>query len=862
MIDPNPPRINGEQLDVTIKTDRPMYEPGETVNVTMQVTDLAGRPKDAELSLSAVDASVYAFGEGREPQLAAGFGASHPARRFLPKPWRSSLGSSWSPVTLEQESLQEMTVIELDSVREAMAEDLQSARKELGRVVPDIRRGYMPPTHLAGMLPVSTLPMARMRTDFRETAAWLPQLRTGADGEARASFLLPDSLTRYRLTAVGLTRQTQIGSARATIRATMPLSVQTILPRFAVAKDVLKAVGLIHNTTDEAKSVDVLWRVKGPVQPTPLTNLVCQVRRVDDQTVVTSRVPVPARGSTAVGLWLTMTGPGEVTVSFQGSAGRDADAEERTLLVKGLGRRRDIALTGQFTGEHKLVLPKGFVPESLRVSLSGKQRVDVAHSLEGLHGLIAFPHGCVEQTMSRFLPAVMLKHAARQSAIDLPDGLEKKLPEVLARGLARLYNFQHKDGGWGWWEKDASNNQMTVYVLYGLARCHLSGVEIDESVVTRGSDYLKKQLSSGALARQSGRLTHGSRSVAGRELEARAWFVLSLNGTVDRDALAGYVRDRGRDDTFSISGLCNLALACRAAGLSNEGAQLWGMCKQWEPKTVDEKALYLMGQLQFRERLKACLAMATDLAGDRKGHGWGNTRATSWAIEALAGVVPFVPPSDPSGQKDALQVWVGERLIIDDSDTAPNAPPANGTFRLVRSVALGATELAYRTQLPIMCRATGDQRYLYTVSGQGHQHLDEMEAYGESLKITRRYQTLQGVPVNGPLAVGQVVECHVTVTVTGTAHDYVMLEDRRPAGCEYADDRLAGDLAAKAANTEFRDDRLVVFFTRLAPGTYSLVYYLRAETPGTSHVLPGAIYPMYAADQRGETASDTIRISE
>ena len=46
-----------------------------------------------------------------------------------------------------------------------------------------------------------------------------------------------------------------------------------------------------------------------------------------------------------------------------------------------------------------------------------------------------------------------------------------RLPEVLEHGLTRLYNFQHPDGGWGWWEKDATNDAMTIYVVYGLARC-------------------------------------------------------------------------------------------------------------------------------------------------------------------------------------------------------------------------------------------------------------------------------------------------------------------------------------------------------------------------------------------------------
>ena len=64
--------------------------------------------------------------------------------------------------------------------------------------------------------PIGTLPLARLREDFRETAAWLPHLRTAADGKVQAQFKLPDSLTRYRLTAVAITRDSEFGVGRTT----------------------------------------------------------------------------------------------------------------------------------------------------------------------------------------------------------------------------------------------------------------------------------------------------------------------------------------------------------------------------------------------------------------------------------------------------------------------------------------------------------------------------------------------------------------------------------------------------------------------------------------------------------------------
>jgi hypothetical protein len=39
-----------------------------------------------------------------------------------------------------------------------------------------------------------------------------------------------------------------------------------------------------------------------------------------------------------------------------------------------------------------------------------------------------------------------------------------------------------------------------------------------------------------------------------------------------------------------------------------------------------------------------------------------------------------------------------------------------------------------------------------------------------------------------------------------------------------------------------------------------MVYYLRAETPGSYHILPGCVYPMYADKVRGETGAARLDI--
>src|SRR5256885_16409859 len=81
----------------------------------------------------------------------------------------------------------------------------------------------------------------------------------------------------------------------------------------------------------------------------------------------------------------------------------------------------------------------------------------IASALFGaLDYLTSYPYGCTEQTMSSFLPNVVVAQALKdvpRASIQSTNDLNQKV----TRGLDRLYSFQHGDGGWGWWKDDKSD---------------------------------------------------------------------------------------------------------------------------------------------------------------------------------------------------------------------------------------------------------------------------------------------------------------------------------------------------------------------------------------------------------------------
>ncbi len=132
--------------------------------------------------------------------------------------------------------------------------------------------------------------------------------------------------------------------------------------------------------------------------------------------------------------------------------------------------------------------------------------------------LIDYPYGCTEQTMSRFLPAAITAKTLKDLGLQPEDimgrifgGIETNsaaathpkgkhdLAELdkmhCNKASTRLYNFQHADGGWGWWkEGDSDHFAEAAYVVWGLTLARDADIGIKSAALTRGVGYLDKTL--------------------------------------------------------------------------------------------------------------------------------------------------------------------------------------------------------------------------------------------------------------------------------------------------------------------------------------------------------------------------------
>ncbi|MBX0291024.1 hypothetical protein K3G63_11270 [Hymenobacter sp. HSC-4F20] len=89
------------------------------------------------------------------------------------------------------------------------------------------------------------------RQDFRETAFWMPALRTNAEGETVLEFLLPEAVTRWQLLALAHDQQLHSGLLRRELVTQKQLQVTLNAPRFFREGDQLRLSAQLSNLTAE-----------------------------------------------------------------------------------------------------------------------------------------------------------------------------------------------------------------------------------------------------------------------------------------------------------------------------------------------------------------------------------------------------------------------------------------------------------------------------------------------------------------------------------------------------------------------------------------------------------------------------------
>jgi hypothetical protein len=695
-----------------------------------------------------------------------------------------------------------------------------------------------------------------LRKDFRDTAYWNPSVVTDERGQARVSFKVPDSLTEWRLTAHGATLDTNVGDETGSFLCRKRFFVRLETPRFLVSGDRARLGVIIHNETGAPLQAQVSL-------PPPSSG-------ADVQSWKPVRVDAtPMR----LDSWYTAStgtfSPQKATLTVAAESGQWADAVQLTLPCQPFGRivrsqAAGVAAPGrESAGE--VTLEQGNMPVKLQVRLSNSL---LATTLSSLDMLAQYPYGCAEQTMSAFLPDVVLYDTLR--AMNRPTKLlGKDLPQMVQDGLFRLYDMQNSDGGWGWWSTDQPNVWMTAYVLYGMALAKQAGFPVNAGIYSGGVDALQTYVQQMKdLKKQDVALAALVLAQAGRK-------ALALD-------MVGRLRLRRDLGAYELAVMTRALLAAgereAAQGVLD---QLFGMVQEtsngayWPSNDPNE---WLPGTTATAEGLIAVLEMDPQderadrlirwLVGARRGSGWVST------VDTAAGAIAFcryLRHHPPSGKPMAAEVIVnGQALPAVQFTAATTEQPEALLVVPAQSLRAGANQVVVRTAGPDEVWWTAELRQIAqpTAAGvaagsEGMSIESTLHRYGRQRSWNSGVVTMQAEKkARSRFRAGEVIEGQVRV-LSAQALDYAMVEVPIPAGCEVM---TRGDLDPYEwdepySGRDVRDDKVVFFIGRLEAGkAQELTYRLRALSAGSFHVSPAQLSGMYQPDRCAYTAGRTVSV--
>jgi uncharacterized protein YfaS (alpha-2-macroglobulin family) len=808
------------KLCITLSTDKPQYLPGQTATYNVTVTSADGKPvPQADLSLGVVDEAIYAI--RRDETL-------DPLKFFYGRDWDD--------------------VFTANSLSFYFTGEAGTRRMRLAA----LRR----PSQLAQLKP-DRLVQPKIRKAFPDTAFWAADITTDNAGHATAKVNFPDSLTTWRATTRGVAPDDRFGGAVLKTIVRKNLILRLAVPRFFVQGDEVVISGIVHNYLTGAKKARVSVSLEGLAL---------------DSGNATQDVDIASRSEARIDWRVKAQAIGQAKITAQALTDEESDALELELPINAPGllvrQARGGSISNSGDAHFAMTFPSDALPGSR--SLSIRLSPSIAGSLfNALEYLTSFPYGCVEQTMSSFLPDIVVTKAMNELRLKQPID-QAALDEKIQAGLERLYSFHHEDGGWGWWVSDESQPFMTAYVVAGLSEARADGVTVNPEAISKGAAWLEND-----LAKEEN---------LAPDLRAYMAYALVAAGSSNGALLDQIYRDRTKLSPYGIA-LLGLAFESKKDARAGElAAELEHTAQQnqqeaWWPARRDEmldleaditpEATAYAMELLSHERANSPLLpkAALWLVNHRnEGYWWSSTKQTAMVIY---GLIDYLKATNELHPNLAVEVSVNggqaERFSF------------NGDSLLdLHEIGLDESKLQPGTnQLQLTSRGQG--RLYYAISATHYSNEARIEKQGAvSLNVLRDYFRLKPTTAHGHItydlsaldgAVSQGDILAVRLTVTGSSWRYLMAEDPIPAGAEFIEHDNLYELNNKPpwwqywfTRRELHDNRMAIFQTYFAEGQQQYFYLLKIVNPGSFHINPARVSPMYQPETQATTEARMLEV--
>jgi uncharacterized protein YfaS (alpha-2-macroglobulin family) len=546
--------------------------------------------------------------------------------------------------------------------------------------------------------------------------------------------------------------------------------------------------------------------------------------------------------------------------------------------------------------------------------------------------------------MSRFLPAVITAKTLRDLGMKPETAMQKmfggiepasaaathtrrpqdlrQLDGMTKAGLERLYDFQHSDGGWGWWKQGESDHFMTAYVVWGMTLARQAGIELRPQVVERAVAFLDKELVEEEKNYDAQAwMLHALAEYhsANRKAEVEKFQNVAFeNVWNNREKLNAYTRallamaahnygfhDRAKVLIDNLQNGVKLdsqpdTSIVQSGGQSSDpsviGTAHWGqdgIYWHWSEGGIEATSFALRALLAIDPKNKLIEPVTNWLIKNRRGAQWSNTRDTAIVVLALN---DYLRTSGEVQASMSYELVVNGNPVVSKTISADEALSAPSRFQISRELIKdGPNEIVIR-------RKTGTGPLYFSADAEFFSLEEPLKPAGNEIFVRRQYYKLVNHPTllkgfvservllsdGESVKSGDRIEVVLTIEAKNN-YEYLLFEDLKPAGLEavqirsgdnvYVREIKSGALNGKNgalmnfASSDFtgqsrwvyqelRDRKVAMFIDKLPEGVWQLSYEMRAEAPGIFHALPVLGHAMYVPEIRTNGAETRIKVTD
>ncbi len=797
-------------LSVDFSTDKQNYSPKEEGKVRVLVKDKSGNPvKDATVTLAIVDDALMSIANYARDD---------------------TFNYYYSPRTLNVTTYQSLTT-SLDRINlntEVGSKGGSGSKGGEGGEYPDLTR-----------------------SNFVETALWLPEVKTDANGVAEVTFKLPDSVTRWNVFALAQDAGgSKFGQNVYKFGSSRELFGLPAMPRFLRTGDKAELGIVVHNNTDAAKAVSVKADLSG-IKINGSTEKFVQVPSNTQKKVLFEAIADDVSNASAT-----------FTLSENGTP-KDILVTELPVLPFGLDKVQYFSNSLKYSAKEEFEIEPSVLKEygALDVKVYGSM---LGLSQEWLQKMHEVNYLFVSSLTSRIVPAV---YSYKLALFEGNSEEAERIKAGIINDITLLKSVQKSDGGWGYWINSRGSDAInTIYALEALGEVTKAGINVGGNSLASGLSYALAHLNSGYYS--SGNML------------AYVLYVLELNKSNQAGRLADLYSKR--------AAISDLDKAYLIMAMS-ESSGNWSKHEKQLQNELIQKADLGAGRIFWDKTntLSYCY------------YSCGDFSITAVVLRAFNRTAPDSPVANLAMKyltQEQNYSWLEREktTALIENTLMRNIKPRDNVIELlvngVSKIKSALDMLEHKVlefSVPISEMKDGSNiaelkaekggNSFYSMNLKTFNSFDSIKADSNDIALLREIYDMQGRKVtNGQFKVGENYVVKLTIASPNTRRN-VALEDFLPGGFESVNGTLKNEASVQASKVSYDSENAMPYLvdsqqmkdsvtqlemSYLPEGLFEFAYIMRAIIPGEFKYRPAQVYEINSPDIRANTEGAVVTVVE